>query len=145
MNISILVKLAICVPEIPCLSGDSLRPAFCTPWGSMEQVISVLSAPGPKTVEHQIQSSLIASLTIVVRKKEAFKEEEVLKDVFSPMDCFNIFFGVFCFYKSPSAFFLPGCAVLPTLPACLMFLNIITTKRELLYLAVLQLKHEGSI
>lgn len=44
----------------------------------MEQVISVLSAPGPKTVEHQIQSFLIASLTVtVVRKKEAFKEEEV--------------------------------------------------------------------
>lgn len=73
-----LVKLAICVPEMPCLSGDSLRPAFCTPWGGMEQVISVLSAPGPKTVEHQTQSSLTASLTVVVvRKKEAFKEEEV--------------------------------------------------------------------
>lgn len=65
-----LVKLAICVPEMPCLSGDSLRPAFCTPWGGMEQVISVLSAPGPKTVEHQTQSSLTASLTVVVRKKK---------------------------------------------------------------------------
>lgn len=114
-------------------------------WNKLSRCFQLRVLKGPKTVEHQIQSSLIASLTVVVRKKEAFKEEEVLKDVFSPMDCFNIFFGVFCFYKSPSAFFLPGCAVLPTLPACLMFLNIITTKRELLYLAVLQLKHEGSI
>jgi len=76
-----LVKLAVCVPELACPSGDSLRPAFCTPPGSVEQVISALSASGPKTVVHQIQSSRIASLTTencsCCEKKVAFKEEGV--------------------------------------------------------------------
>lgn len=86
----------------------------------MEQVISVLSAPGLKTVEHQIQSSLTASLIVVVRKKEAFKEEEGLKDVFSPMDRFNIFFGVFLFLQVTKCLLPPWLCCPANLPLCLL-------------------------
>lgn len=46
-----------------------------------EQVISVLLAPGPRIVEHQIRSSLFASLTgVVVREKRSFSRGGSLKE-----------------------------------------------------------------